>query len=139
MTATNSLANLPSDHPSVTPAAAARRTETPNAVMTTLASPTQGGAAGLSLWRVEMGAGQQGPPHVFDTEQVWSVLTGAVQIEAGADVHDLGPGDTLVLPGGVVRQVRATSDSRLVVCGHGDAEASVPGEDGSRGVPAWIA
>ena len=35
------------------PASKARRTETPNAVMTTLASPTLG-AAGRSLWRVDM-------------------------------------------------------------------------------------
>ena len=40
----------------------ARRTETPNALMTTLASPSQGPTAGLSMWRVEMRAGQQGPP-----------------------------------------------------------------------------
>ena len=52
----------------------ARRTETPNALMTTLASPSQGPTAGLSMWRVEMRAGQQGPPHVFDTEHVWHLL-----------------------------------------------------------------
>ena len=52
----------------------ARRTETPNALMTTLASPSQGPTAGLSMWRVEMRAGQQGPPHAFDTEQVWHLL-----------------------------------------------------------------
>ena len=38
----------------------ARRTETPNALMTTLASPSQGPTAGLSMWWVEMRAGQQG-------------------------------------------------------------------------------
>ena len=51
-------------------AAQARRTETPNALMTTLASPSQGPTAGLSMWLVEMRAGQQGPAHVFDTEQI---------------------------------------------------------------------
>ena len=34
-----------------------RRTETPNATMTTLASPTLGSTAGLSMWQVEMAAG----------------------------------------------------------------------------------
>ena len=52
-----------------------RRTETPNAVMTTLASPSQGGA-GQAVWRVDMRPGQAGPRHVIDTEQVWTVLAG---------------------------------------------------------------
>ena len=43
----------------------ARRTETPNAVMTTLASPTLGGAR-QALWRVDMTGGQAGPLHAFD-------------------------------------------------------------------------
>ena len=33
-------------------AADTRRTETPNATMTTLASPTLGASGGLSLWQV---------------------------------------------------------------------------------------
>ena len=124
-----------------------RRTATPNAVMTTLASPTQGGSRELSLWRVQMEPGQQGPAHVFDREQLWTVVDGAVRIviDAGpgrsrpATAHDLGPGDTLVIPGGVVRQVTATTAVRLVVCGHADAQVTVPGEATGRGVPPWIA
>ena len=38
-----------------------RRSETPNAVMTTLASPTQGGTKTVSAWRIVMQPGQQGP------------------------------------------------------------------------------
>ena len=48
-----------------------RRTTTPNGVMTTHASPTQGGST-LAVWRVEMVAGAAGPQHSFDTEQVWT-------------------------------------------------------------------
>jgi quercetin dioxygenase-like cupin family protein len=119
--------------------AEARRTETPNAVMTTFASPTQGGSAALSMWQVEMSAGQQGPPHVFATEQLWTVVQGAVEIAVGGDRVELLAGDTVVLPAGAVRQVTATLASRLIVCGRGDAEVTVPGEAGSRGVPPWIA
>lgn len=39
----------------------ARRAATPNAIMTTLASPSLGSSAGLSLWQVQMNAGQRGP------------------------------------------------------------------------------
>ena len=50
-----------------------RRSETPNAVMTTLASPTQGGTQIVSAWRIVMHPGQQAP-HVFNREQVWHVF-----------------------------------------------------------------
>ena len=73
-----------------------RRTETPNALMTTLASPTQGGA-GHSVWRVDMRPGQAGPLHAIDTEQVWTVLDGSATVELDGEAHTVGPGDTLVV------------------------------------------
>src|SRR5260370_6498573 len=80
-----------------------RRTETPNAVMTTLASPTQGGA-GHAVWRVDMRAGQSGPLHAIDTEQVWTVLDGGATVELDGQVLTLGPGYTPVLPADAPRR-----------------------------------
>jgi mannose-6-phosphate isomerase-like protein (cupin superfamily) len=120
-------------------AAAMRRTETPNAVMTTVASPTQGPTSGLSVWRVSMRRGQQGPPHVFDAEQVWHVVVGRVQIEIDDVGVSLTSGDAVVVPAGTIRQVSAVTDTELVVAGTGTARVSVPGEPASRGTPAWIA
>ncbi len=118
----------------------ARRTETPNAVMTTLASPTQGGSEALSMWQVEMRAGQQGPVHVFASEQLWTVIEGAVAIAVG---DDDASGWLPVTPSSSRpvrrRQITATTTSRLIVCGRGDATVTVPGEETSRGVPPWIA
>jgi quercetin dioxygenase-like cupin family protein len=116
----------------------ARRTETPNAVMTTLASPSQGPSQGLSLWQVDMRAGQQGPEHVFDSEQVWHVLDGTADFAVDGQAMTLRPGDSLVLPAGATRQVSARTALRMLVCGHGNAVASVPGEPAPRGIPAWI-
>ena len=116
-----------------------RRTETPNATMTTLASPTLGATDGLSMWYVEMAEGAQGPRHVFDSEQLWTVLEGELSVLVAAETAELRAGDTLVLPAGVERQISATAPVRLLVCGHGDAVARVPGEDASRGTPPWIA
>ena len=107
-------------------AAQARRTETPNAVMTTLASPSLGGTAPLSMWLVDMRTGQQGPLHVFDVERIWHVLQGKVDIAVDARHVVLGPGDTLVLAAGAQRQVSALADARVVVCGRAD------GHHGSR-------
>jgi quercetin dioxygenase-like cupin family protein len=90
-----------------------RRTETPNAVMTTLASPTQGQSA-QAVWRVEMRPGQAGPLHGIDAEQVWTVLDGSASIEAGADTAKLGPGDTIVLPADIARRITADAQAGLV-------------------------
>jgi quercetin dioxygenase-like cupin family protein len=116
----------------------ARLSETPNAVMTTLASPSQGPTAWLSMWRVEMRAGQQGPPHVFDDEQIWHLLAGEAEIIAGTGQLLLRKGDTVVLPAGVERRVTARTDAEFVVCGRGDAVVLVPGEAAPRGTPPWI-
>jgi quercetin dioxygenase-like cupin family protein len=116
----------------------ARRTQTPNALMTTLASPSQGPTAGLSMWLVEMRAGQQGPAHVVDTEQIWHLIEGEAEVTVDARRLVLGPGDTLVLPAGAGRQVSAPADAQLVVCGRGDAVVRVPGEAAPRGTPPWI-
>ncbi|HET6870269.1 MAG TPA: cupin domain-containing protein [Solirubrobacteraceae bacterium] len=115
-----------------------RRHATPNAVMSTLASPSLGSAE-LSLWRVVMTAGQRGPEHTFDVEQVWTVLDGAADVEINGETHGVAPGDTLVLPANVIRQIAA---------GHGGFEALVAARAGARaaladgtdkGTPAWIA
>jgi quercetin dioxygenase-like cupin family protein len=124
---------------SLTHATKARRTETPTGVMTTLASPTQGGSKHLSLWRVEMPSGRSGPLHRFDSEQLWTVLDGQISISCEGVVTEVAVGDTVIIPADVERQVTAVEDASVIVCGFGDAVASVPGEDTPRGTPAWIA
>jgi quercetin dioxygenase-like cupin family protein len=121
------------------PNANTRRTETPNATMTTLASPTLGPTDGLSLWQVEMVAGASGPRHVFDSEQLWTVQEGRIVVDVAGESCTLERGDTLVLAAGAERQIHATTDALILVCGHGHAIASVPGETSSRGTPPWIA
>jgi quercetin dioxygenase-like cupin family protein len=126
-----------------------RRTETPNAVMTTLASPTQGGA-GQAVWRVDMRPGQQGPPHAIDTEQVWTVLGGAATIELEGDILAIEPGDTMVIPADVPRRVSAdpaAGFSAIVAAPAGtraytlddtrvSPHCAVP--EGHKLVPAWV-
>lgn len=124
--------------PVVVRAGGMRRTETPNAVMTTVASPTQGPSSKLSVWRVEMRPGQRGPRHAFDSEQVWHVLDGQVEISAGGELLTLGPGDAVVLAADMERQISAVTAAHLIVSGHGTATATVPGEAAPGVVPAWI-
>lgn len=116
----------------------ARTTVTPNATMTTLASPTLGATSSRSLWLVDMTAGATGPVHVFDTEQIWTVIDGHATIEIDGVARPLDAGDTLVIPARAERQVHATTACRMLVTGDATAIASVPGEAESRGTPAWI-
>jgi quercetin dioxygenase-like cupin family protein len=116
-----------------------RRSETPAGVMTTRASPTLGATAGLSMWEVGMTEGASGPLHTFDSEQIWAILDGELAVTIAGQTEILGRGDTVVIPAGLERQVAAATDVRLLVCGHGNAIARVPGEPEPRGTPAWIA
>lgn len=117
--------------------AEARRTTTPNAVMTTFASPTQG-AAGLAVWQVRMEPGASGPPHSFDVEQVWTVLDGTARIELDGTEHEVGPGDTVVMPAGVPRRVHAGEQTlTAVVAAPAGARATAMGADPV--LPPWIA
>ena len=89
-----------------------RRFETPAGVMTTLASPTLGGAS-RPIWRVEMPAGSAGPVHTIDTEQIWTVLSGGASVRLGGDEVRVGAGDTLVLAPDVERQITADAEHGL--------------------------
>ena len=116
-----------------------RRTETPNAVMTTLASPIQGGA------------GQAGPLHAIDTEQVWTVLDGGATVELDGQALTLGPGDTIILPADAPRRVSADPEAGLAAIAVApagtraytlDGTRVAPGcavPDGDKLVPAWVA
>jgi quercetin dioxygenase-like cupin family protein len=116
----------------------ARRTTTPNATMTTFASPTQGSAC-LAVWRVDMAPGAIGPEHSFDVEQVWTVLEGRADIELDGTRHVVTPGDTVAMPASVSRRVYADPERGFsaVVAAPAGARASVAG--GEPVLPAWIA
>ncbi|MFC5183016.1 cupin domain-containing protein [Actinomadura harenae] len=107
--------------------AGARRTETPNGVMTSLATPTQGGTSRLAVWKVDAAPGATGPLHVFDEESVWTCLDGGAAFTVGDDRMDVAPGDTIVLPGGVARQMVVSPDGfRAVVAAPAGVLVSTP-------------
>ncbi|MER7582885.1 cupin domain-containing protein [Kitasatospora sp. NPDC097691] len=128
----------------------ARRSETPNAVMTTFASPTQGSTS-LALWRVEMRPGTQGPLHAMDAEQIWTFLAGSATAELAGESHLLAAGDTLVLPADVARRITSDEGFTAVVASTSPSRAYNPDavtpegacamapRDAERVLPAWIA
>lgn len=118
---------------------AVRVTETPNATMTTLASPTLGGTKNLSLWKVRMQPGASGPVHAFDTEQVWHLIDGHATIEIDGIIHTLSAGDTLLVSAMATRQVKAETAVEFIVCGTGHAQVVSGAPGGEPITPAWIA
>ncbi|MFI9363494.1 cupin domain-containing protein [Kitasatospora sp. NPDC053057] len=128
----------------------ARRIETPNAVMTTLASPTQGATA-LAQWRVEMPADRQGPLHAMDTEQIWTLLTGSATVSLAGETLTVGAGDTLVLPADVPRRLATAEGFTALVASPSPSHAYNPDartpadacalapRDAERLLPPWIA
>ena len=111
-----------------------RRSETPAGIMTTFASPTQGGAS-RSLWRVDAKPGAQGPEHDFDTEQVWSWIAGTATVELGGERFEVGPGDTVVMPPHVKRRILAapaTGYTAVVTAAAGARATTADGTDVGR-------
>ena len=131
-------------------AAQSRRTQVPSGLVTTLASPAQGGA-GLAVWRMDITPGAAGPVHAYDTEQVWTVIGGAATVELDGGAIKLAPGDTLVIPAGATRQMIADPQagvSAISVTPAGTRAYSTAGPiqvdphcalpDGDKLVPAWV-
>ena len=131
-------------------AAGSRRIQVPSGLVTTLASPAQGGA-GLAVWRMDITPGAAGPVHAYDTEQVWTVISGAATVELDGGAIKLAPGDTLVIPAGATRQMIAGPQagvSAISVTPAGTRAYSPAGPiqvdphcalpDGEKLVPAWV-
>ena len=75
---------------------------------------------------------------MFDSEQIWTVLSGTATVLVGEQTHQLAAGDTVVLPAGVARRVTTGEGFEALVAGHVGAVAPVVGEPDPRGTPAWI-
>ncbi|WP_020662136.1 cupin domain-containing protein [Amycolatopsis benzoatilytica] len=125
--------------------AEARRTETPNAVMTTFASATQGGSQ-QAVWRVDMDPGAAGPVHAFDAEQVWTVLDGGAHITLDGETSTVAAGDTVIMPADVPRQIRTTDGLAAIVCAPATTRVHWTGAvpacasaDGAKILPGWVA
>lgn len=110
-----------------------RTTTTPNAAMASLATPSAGSTE-LASWRVRMADGVSGPEHVIDREQVWMPVTGTMTVAVDGETGTVGPGQAVVLPGGVPRRISTTAGPvEALVCMPAGGKVTSPGE--TRDVP----
>ncbi|MEU6249021.1 cupin domain-containing protein [Glycomyces sp. NPDC047010] len=116
-----------------------RRTATPAAVMTTLASPTLGDAP-YPLWRVEAAPGAAGPLHLIDADQVWAFTAGTAEVEVDGERTGAGAGDTLVVPASAPRRFTPGPEGfTAIVTGPAGMRASVPAAPAEKIDLAWAA
>ncbi|MDT0342189.1 cupin domain-containing protein [Streptomyces litchfieldiae] len=118
-----------------TPTAADRHT-TPNAVMTSLVTPSRGSGE-ISAWTVHMEPGARGPQHAMDREQIWLPLSGAITITANGGTQEVGPGQAAFLPAREVRQIAAAGaePAEILVCMANGGRATLPETGEVRDIP----
>ncbi|MFI9603260.1 cupin domain-containing protein [Streptomyces sp. NPDC052043] len=106
-----------------------RTTRTPAGSVFGLAGPSQGSSE-VSTWRVELGADSATPVHVIDREQVWMPLSGEFLVEVDGVTEQAKAGQAIILPAGVVRQLKAVGGpaQALVAMGVG-GKAMMPGSE----------
>jgi quercetin dioxygenase-like cupin family protein len=115
----------------------APRVETPNAVMTTLASPAKQGSD-LAVWTVSMRPGQVGPTHAVDADQVYVVTGGRLRLTIEERPHVLETGDAVHLAAGTWREVAVDGQAVATALVAMPAGGRVTLPDGTeRGVAPW--
>lgn len=108
---------------------AQRTTKSPAGAMFGLAAPSQGSTE-VSTWRVELNADSATPVHIIDREQVWMPLGGEFEVDVEGEVERAGAGQAVVLPAGVVRQVKAVGGpARALVAMAVGGRAMLPGKE----------
>jgi len=72
--------------------------ELPGTQFRSLASPSRGGSAEVSVWRLVIDPGTEGPEHRLTGGEVFAPVAGAAEIRIAGNVATIGVGDALVVP-----------------------------------------
>ena len=67
--------------------------------VTGLCAPSRG-ARETCVWRLALAPGAPAALHTVDREEIFVGLTGCARATVGDEVHELGPGDALIVPAG---------------------------------------
>lgn len=103
----------------------------PGTTFTGLASPTRGGSADLALWRISMAPDTPATAHSVTRAEIFTVLTGAAHVRLQDEEHDLGAGDTLIVPANELFELSNSSPEpfEAVVAFPAGGLAAVPGAE----------
>jgi quercetin dioxygenase-like cupin family protein len=103
---------------------------------TSLATPSLG-ASETSVWRVEVAPGTSPVPHQVTREEIFVVTAGRARVRIGADRHEAGPGDAVIVPAHTEFELANGGDEplRALCCLPAGGQALLPG--GEPFTPPW--
>ena len=99
------------------------------------ASPSRG-ATECILYRVEVPPSGGLPAHRHDHQDVFTVAAGGGTMFIDDEVHQIGPGDAVVVPAGALHRLEAGADGAAIVVTMLAGTRFIR-EDGSSTVPPW--
>ena len=103
-----------------------------------LASPSRG-AVETMTYRAELASGQRLPEHTHDHEEVSHVVSGRWTVVIEAEETALGPGDTVVIPAGVVHGSYTREGDEAVILTSMPVGTLLIRADGEQVSPPWSA
>jgi unsaturated pyranuronate lyase len=65
----------------------------------------------MTLAQITLAAGAVVPEHEHPNEQIATVLSGRLRFVVGGEEHEVGPGESLLIPGGVPHRVDVLEDA----------------------------
>jgi quercetin dioxygenase-like cupin family protein len=65
----------------------------------------------MTLAQITLAAGAVVPEHEHPNEQIATVLSGRLRFVVGGKEHEVGPGESLLIPGGVPHRVDVLEDA----------------------------
>src|SRR5262245_23692896 len=71
------------------------------------------GKQGMLVWW-SMKAGAHAQAHKHPHEQIAWVIKGRCQVRLGGETRDCGPGDVVVIPGGIEHEFKFSEDAEVV-------------------------
>jgi quercetin dioxygenase-like cupin family protein len=89
--------------------------ELPHARFCSLATPSRG-ASETCVWRVQLSASNEPPPHSLTREEVFVVLSGTVRVSLNAVTEHAEAGDAIVVPAGTELSLSSVSESAELLC-----------------------
>ena len=104
--------------------------------VTGLAAPSRG-ARETNVWRLRLPANEPGLPHAVDREEIFVGLSGRALVEIDGETHELGAGDTLIVPPNVTFSIRGfgPEEFEAMVIAPVGVHAILP--NGERFPPPW--
>ena len=88
--------------------------------------------AAMTLAEITLASGAVVPLHDHPNEQIATVLSGRLRFVVGDEEREVGPGESVLIPGGVPHRVEALAEARVLDV------FSPPREDWLRGDDAYL-